>query len=76
MQSSEARKAQLDATKEEGFDHFISNEANKILMSQIPAGETPEVLKAILREAYDAGYANGAVSVITDMLKSMRPPRV
>jgi hypothetical protein len=64
-------KESMDQKQEEGFQSFMKDERNKLLISQIPEGQSPETLRSVLRAAYDSGHGNGVATVMVGLLESM-----
>jgi hypothetical protein len=67
----ELTKELMDLKQQEGFANFMATESTKVLISQIPEGQSQEGLKALLRGAYDAGHGNGVATVMIGLLESM-----
>lgn len=66
----------LDIDKKASFERFKDQHAIRLIMSMIPAGERPDVLDTLLREAHDHGFAAGTSSTILGILKMGPAPHV
>ena len=49
----------LETDKKASFERFKDQHAIRLIMSMIPAGERPDVLDTLLREAHDQGFSAG-----------------
>lgn len=74
-ESAEQRAARSEAESAAAFDKFLTRSEVKLLVSMVPATEPPELLRTLLRNAFDAGAQHGTGSVVMELtgalLKSM-----
>ena len=63
------RDAKIQAN--DAFAYWLDSPTNRVLISTIPAGEHKEALHALLRSAFDCGFAGGQGNVTITLLKAM-----
>ena len=64
-------KEAVDQRHQNGFNAFMATESTKVLIFQIPEGESREGLMALLKGAYDAGHGTGMATVMIGLLDSV-----
>lgn len=53
------------------FDAWLGQPTIRVLISTIPEGSTSEALSALLRSAYESGFAAGQGHAMVDMIQSV-----
>ncbi len=71
----ESRRAKMKANEEEQFNNWIAKSETKLMLSMIPQAENPDVVKLLLRSAYDAGNAAGGANVMIEVVEAMLKDR-
>ena len=61
MNTKEA-EAHLATAKKEGFERWMAEPLTRAMLSTIPAGDNPDMLKALLQAAFDTGVGTGSVA--------------
>lgn len=78
MITKEALTAKDVAAREDGFKAFMAQTTIRILISKLPSTE-PELLEALLKEAFDKGWNGGsghnAVMFLEVLINSERNKR-
>ena len=57
--------------EEVAYQDFLGKPETKILLSMVPAFEPPELMQTLMRSAFDAGSAQGTVSVMMELIGAM-----
>ena len=58
------------ASQKIGFDNFMNNPPVRLLISMIPACDRPEVMEALLKEAFRNGWAAAEMSMAMASLRA------
>ena len=70
-QSIAQRQAEIETTRDEEFNRWLSREEVKLMLSMLPKTDPPETVSSILRYAYRAGWDTGAGEIAIEVVKQM-----
>ena len=70
--TAESRDDKRVVLQKMGFESFMKNSTNRLLMSMIPPGEKPEILEVMLRSAYNAGWGGGEAMTLVEVMQQLR----
>jgi hypothetical protein len=65
------RIERMEGSKEKGFADFMAKAETKLLVSMVPPMENPDLMKTLLRAAFDAGHGSGQGNILVEMLTAM-----
>jgi hypothetical protein len=74
MQTKEQFEKQQELAKRDGFAAWMNEPMTRTLVSMIPPGENPELLRMILQAAFDNGFARGAGATAISFISSLMGP--
>ena len=68
-----ARKtAQIEADRKRAFDAFMEQSSTRMFLSLIPPNpDQPDALRVLLQSAFEAGFSQGAVSVMISFMETI-----
>lgn len=69
-EEARVKRVQREAV-EHGFNNWWGQDTTRFMLSMIPQPENPEVLKTLMRNAYEAGFGCGSAAFAVDMLTKM-----
>lgn len=72
MNTKEA-EARLANAKTEGFARWMAEPMTRAMLSTIPQGEHPDMLRALLQAAYESGVGMGSITTVLALLEQTRP---
>lgn len=71
MQRDTVKEAETAEAKSAAFDKFLQEPMVKLGLSMLPPAQDPDLVKNLLRSAFDAGHGHGTGAVLIDMLTTM-----
>lgn len=63
-----------EANANEAFEKFLQMTTTKFMLTMIPKAENEDVVRTLLRSAFDAGRGQGMASVIGDLITLAAKP--
>jgi hypothetical protein len=69
------REARERAQDEESFKSFLEHPMTKLSLGMIPAAENPDVMRLLLRAAFDAGKGRGSAVIMGVVMEGLLKDR-
>ena len=58
------------AGQKTGFDNFMNSPPVRLLISMIPAGERPEIMETLLKEAFQNGWGAAEMNLMMTSIRT------